>query len=155
MTVGRKSAVALLVLLAVSLSLPAIAYGVGLWNIDGRPVPENPSEYAPADLDAAWQRCGDRAPVSVVPLNPWGYTAKFFSGAARLEGSGQLAAWQIVRAHNHKHLPPGMRWWHLSGAALTIWVTRHWSGEQIAATLVRDNLCAVTPNKSLERTRER
>jgi hypothetical protein len=154
MVVGRKTVVALLGLLAVPLSVPAIAYRVDLFRIYGMPVPAVPADYAPVDLSAAWQRCGDRAPLTVVPLNPWGYTAKLLWGSPGFEGTGQLAAWQVVRNYNYKHLPPGMSGWHLSGAALTIWVTRHWSGEQIAATLVRDNLCAVTPNKSLERTRE-
>jgi hypothetical protein len=154
MAIGRKSVTALVVLLAVPLSVPALAYTVGLFKIDGRPVPASPSDYARADLEAAWLRCGDRSPLTVVPLNPWGYTAKLFWGTTGFEGSGQLAAWQVVRYYNYDHLPRGMSWWHLSGAALTIWVTRHWSGEQIAATLVRDNLCAVTPNNSLERTRE-
>jgi hypothetical protein len=80
--------------------------------------------------------------------------SKLFWGETRFAGAGQLAAWQIARAHNSDHPVGGMGWWHLSGAALTIWVTRHWSGEQIGATLVRDRLCAVMPNTSLERTRE-
>jgi hypothetical protein len=153
MTVGRNTIVSLLVLLAVPLSVPVIAYRVGLFNIAGRPVPADPAEYAPTDLDAAWQLCGDRAPLTVVPLNPWGYTAELLWGTPGFEEAGQLAAWQVVHDYNNKHLSRRMIWWHLSGAALTIWVTRHWSGEQIAATLVRDNLCAVTPNKSLELTR--
>jgi hypothetical protein len=139
---------------ALALSIPAIAYGVGLMKIEGRPVPADPTKYAPAELVAAWQRCRDRLPVSVVPLNPWGYTAKIFWGSPYFEQSGHLSAWHIVRAYNHKHLPGGMKWWHLSGASLTIWVTQNWSGDQIAATLVRDGLCAGTPNTSLERTRE-
>jgi hypothetical protein len=154
MSAGRKALIALLVVLAVPLSVPAIAYGVGLIKIEGRPVPANPTDYAPAELAAAWQRCRDQLPVSVVPLNPWGYTAMMFRGESRFVGNGQVAAWQIVRAHNSRHLPGGTGWWHLSGAALTIWVTRHWTGEQIAATLARDDLCVKTPNKSLERTRE-
>lgn len=43
-----------------------------------------------------------------------------------------LAAWQVASAHLLIHRrSTGMSWWHLSGAALTIWVTRNWSTEQI------------------------
>ena len=154
MSAGRKALVTLFVVSAVTLSVPAIAYGVGLMKIEGRPVPADPKKYAAGELAAAWQRCRDRPPVSVVPLNPWGYTAKFLWGSPYFEGSGQLSAWHIVRNYNSKHLPKGMKWWHLSGASLTIWVTQNWSGEQIAATLIRDGLCTETPNTSFERTRE-
>jgi hypothetical protein len=154
MSAGRKALVALAVVAAVALSIPAIAYGAGLMKIEGRPVPADPTKYAASELAAAWQRCRDQLPVSVVPLNPWGYTAKFLWGSPHFEGSGQLSAWHIVRIYNSKHLPEGMKWWHLSGASLTIWVTQNWSGDQIAATLIRDGLCGETPNTSFERTRE-
>jgi hypothetical protein len=155
MAAGRKALITLVTMVAVVLSIPAIAYAIGLSKIDGRPLPADPASYNAGELADAWKRCRDRPPVSVVPLNPWGYTAKVLWGDTGFDGQGQLAAWLIVRAYNHEHLPGGMTWWHLSGASLTIWVTRHWSGDQIAATLVRDGHCVETPNTSLERTRDR
>ena len=144
MSAGRKTLAALLVLSGAALSIPPIAYGVGLLKTEGRPLPADPKNYAPAELSAAWKRCHDRLPLVVVPLNPWGVTAGVLSGDGQFHGTGQYAAMQVARAHNYKHVSGGMGWWHLSGAALTIWVTRSWTGEQIAATLVRDQLCVVS-----------
>lgn len=154
MAAEHKALTALLVVSGVALSIPAIAYGVGLLKIEGRPVPADPGRYAPAELSAAWQRCHDRMPVAVVPLNPWGLTVGVLWGDGQFHGAGQYAAMQVARAHNYQHVRGGMGWWHLSGAALTIWVTRNWTGEQIAATLVRDGLCAATPDTSLKQTHE-
>jgi hypothetical protein len=151
MAVGRKVATALLVLAGVPLSIPAIGYGLGLFKIEGRPSPADPESYTPAELSAAWQRCHDRLPIAVVPLNPWGFATQFLLGDGQFHGTGQYAAMRVAQAHNHKHVSGGMGWWHLSGAALTIWVTRNWTAEQIAATLVRDEICARTPNNSRER----
>lgn len=141
MSVGRNTLAALLALSGVAFSIPAIVYGVGLLKIEGRPVPADPRNYSTAELSAAWQRCHDRLPVSVVPLNPWGVAAGFFWGDGQMHGAGQYAAMRVARAHNDQHVSGGMFWWHLSGGALTIWVTRNWTAEQIAATLVRDELC--------------
>jgi hypothetical protein len=45
-----------------------------------------------------------------------------------------LLAWVIARNYNGSHLKNRrMIFWHLSGAALTIWVSRNWTAEQIVA----------------------
>jgi hypothetical protein len=137
----RKILAAALAVVVGIASLPAIAYAIGLSKIDGRPTPADPTQFTAADLSANWIACREPASVQVVPLNPWGYTVRVLAGDTGFEGSGQLSAWLIARAYNVEHLPKGMKWWHLSGAALTIWVTRNWSAEQIAATLIRDQLC--------------
>ena len=108
MAVGSKTLVTLLALSGVMLSIPAIAYWVGLLKIEGRPLPADPRSYTPAELSAAWQRCYDRLPVAVVPLNPWGFTADFLWGDGQFHGVGQYAAMQVTRAYNYKHLSGGM-----------------------------------------------
>jgi hypothetical protein len=150
MGLRRKATALLISVLGVPLTIPAIAYGVGLLRVQGRPVPANPNDYSPEEIAAAWERCRDHLPVSVVPLNPWRYASNLFTGDAGFTGNGQLAAWHVVRAYNFEHSVGVRGWWQLSGAALTIWVTRNWSGEQIGATLVRDELCAVTTNLGVE-----
>jgi hypothetical protein len=140
-SVGRRTLTVFLATTAVVLAVPAVGYGVGLSRIDGKPTPADPSQYTNAQLQEKWRHCRESSSIAVEPLNPWGYTAKILWGTTDFTGNGELAAWLIAREHNGKHLKGGMAWWHLSGAALTIWVTRNWSAKEIAATLVRDNLC--------------
>jgi hypothetical protein len=51
------------------------------------------------------------------------------------------AIWLIVRQYNSSHLKDRrMGMWHLSGAALTIWLTQHWTTDEAvvgAATAAR------------------
>jgi hypothetical protein len=53
------------------------------------------------------------------------------------------AAWIVARSYNYSHLQHNQAlWWHLSGAALTIWITRNWTSDQIlsrAAELVKQH----------------
>ena len=44
----------------------------------------------------------------------------------------RLAAGYLISHQRHK----GMGWWHLSGAALTIWLSRHWTQEEILSAAV-------------------
>ena len=47
-------------------------------------------------------------------------------------------AWSVARSYNATHLDDRrMLWWHASGAALTIWLTRNWTQEQILAAAAR------------------
>jgi hypothetical protein len=42
--------------------------------------------------------------------------------------NGSSAVWLIARDYNYKHLKSRkMSYWRLSGAALTIWVSRNWT----------------------------
>jgi hypothetical protein len=155
MAAGRRTVSALLLVVGLVLSVPAVLYGIGLFKVHGRPIPADPARFSAAEISTAWGRCRETLPLTVSPLNPWGYTAKVLSGASDLDSAGAIAAWQVASVHNATNPVGNTGWWKLSGAALTIWITRQWSAEQIGATLVRDNLCRATPNKSLERTRER
>jgi len=44
-------------------------------------------------------------------------------------------AWVIARSHNAEHLG-NHQYWHLSGAALTIWLTRNWTPTELIAKAV-------------------
>jgi hypothetical protein len=137
----RKVGIASLVVVALALALPAIAYGIGLLMVNGRPTPADPSRYSSEAIGAAWQSCSEQMPVALAPLNPWSVAASIIWGDYRNRSAGETAAWQVARTHNAEHRVGGMWAWHLSGAALTIWITRNWSAEQIGATAIRDNLC--------------
>ena len=126
------------VLLATMLSVPTVApwliYWIGLSKIEGRP------EYAThtvtvEELDSLCKRLRISQPAQISPISPYSY---FLQGAG---GSASTRiAWIIARSHNVEHLG-GRRYWHLSGAALTIWLTRNWTPtELIARAIELENL---------------
>jgi hypothetical protein len=57
--------------------------------------------------------------------------------------NGLNAASFVALHYNARHLKNRRStWWHLSGAALTIWIARHWTSDQVlsaAAVLVRQS----------------
>jgi hypothetical protein len=80
--------------------------------------------------------------VALRVLNPWTYAVSLVTDDADLSSDdGSAAAWVIARNYNSNHLKDRrMTFWHLSGDALTIWVSRHWPAEQIvtaAAAITR------------------
>ena len=131
----------IVVLLAVGLSLPGLVYVAGLLKVNGRPTPADSNLFSQDAITSAWLKCQEKAPISVQPINPWGFTGRFLFGDPLRRDSGERAAWRIASTHNAANHVVGGLWWHTSGVALTIWITRHWSADQIGATLVRDNLC--------------
>ncbi len=124
---------AILIILAL---LPGIIYFAGLFNIDGRPDFAQTCQLNSAQKLAVWREIGEKSPyengIAVRPMNPWMFVAQFHSATLRKPHAGERAAWFIARNHNMTHLGNRrMAWWHVSGAALTIWLTRHWTAEQL------------------------
>src|SRR5690606_19789629 len=100
-----------------------------------------PAQFGPDTIAAAWLQCREETPIRVSPTKPWRFVGKFLFRNFIGTSPGEHAAWRIASAHNFAHPVGNATSWHTSGAALTIWITRHWSAEQIGATLVRDGLC--------------
>lgn len=98
------------------IALPWVLYGVGLSFISGRPVaPTNISE--------------NNNKVNLTPYHV--IYSLITSSGAYLENNSKMA-WNIARSYNQNNLEKKkMSYWHLSGAALTIWITRNWSTSQI------------------------
>jgi hypothetical protein len=134
-TVLRKIIVALVssvVLLAVG--LPLSLYWMGLGNIEGRPQPIASTDIV-ADTTLLQQKFRSPSPIVVQVLNPWTFLGSLRASAVIERDAGASAVWVVVRSYNSTHLRKRkMTWWHLSGAALTIWVTRHWTPDQIVAS---------------------
>jgi len=109
--------------------VPLGAYGLGLYGIEAMPQP--PTTIAASSAQAAvWRSARGVGPAVVPRLNP--YTYWHLSTGGGNEKAGLLVAWGVAAEHLKEHRRyKGMHWWHLSGAALTIWLTRHWSVEQI------------------------
>lgn len=109
--------------------VPMALYWAGLNAIDTLPTP--PSELATAEQQSeAWQRVRGRGQPDVRAQTPYSYLFDFAANAE--QDPGKLAAWHVASNHLLTHQrKPGMFWWHLSGAALTIWITRNWTTAQI------------------------
>jgi hypothetical protein len=85
-----------------------------------------------------------QGPITIDALNPW----TFFVDAFRVvpmfpsqRARSVRAVGIIVVNYNSNHLRNHrMIWWHLAEMSLTIWVTRHWTTDEIvtaAAALAR------------------
>ena len=119
----------LIAIVVVLVGGPWAIYGLGLHGTVGRPEPPT-ALAAPERQLAVWQLAKGTAEPKPVSLNPYNYlqlAAK--PGPSR---PALLVAWWVASDYNISHQRyPGMGWWHLSGAALTIWLSRNWSIEQL------------------------
>jgi hypothetical protein len=114
--------------------LPLSLYWSGLANVEGRPQPTTSKDIA-ADRALLQEKFRSSSPIVVPVLNPWSYLWSLHSVDVKATDVGASAVWVVVRTYNYTHLRERrMSWWHLSGAALTIWVTRHWTPDQIVAS---------------------
>ena len=141
MHTARRAFLSLLAVVALVALTPGIIYAVGLFKVHGRPTPADPNAFDSHVLAATWAACREAPPLVVQPLNPWGVATQFALASPSHTSPGERAAWRIASSHNSANPVGGNLWWHTSGAALTIWVTRNWSADQITATLARDGLC--------------
>lgn len=130
-----------LVLVALPAALPGFVYIAGLAKVHDRPVPADPGLFGQEAIAAAWRQCRETPLLAVQATNPWSIAGRFLFGDPLRTVPGERSAWRIASAHNASHPVGGSLWWHISGSALAIWITRHWSAEQIGATLARDGLC--------------
>jgi hypothetical protein len=113
------------------LGLPFALYSLGLNGVDGRP--QKPPHLASAEQKTAvWKRAGGSGVPNVGRDNPYSYAASMFSAQGPRTPPGPLVTWWVAREYlvNHKRYE-GMGWWHLSGASLTIWLSRNWTSDEI------------------------
>lgn len=120
---------------ALLLLSPWLIYEEALLSIEGRPA--KPQRLASAEEQAAvWKLAKGAGPLHVERLNPYGYAWRLASTPlGRPDPSETLAYWvsrEYIWAQPERR---GMGRWHLSNAALTIWLTRHWSAEEMASFL--------------------
>lgn len=122
---------ALLAALLAMLS-PWLLYEIGLSRFDA--MPARPSRTATAEQQAwVWMQARGSGMPSVDPMSPYGYVLRLLAGDGRAQPGETIAYW-VAREHNWRQPSRrSMAWWHLSNAALAIWLTRHWSAEDIAS----------------------
>ena len=125
--------VLVITVLAVIGTGPWVLYAVALAKIGGRPSHAARAPPAPEDVEALWRNLRIEQPTEIRPLSPYSYIWAFVSGGPRsLEPEARIA-WPIAASHNADHLADRSVWWHISGAALLIWLTRNWTMEELIA----------------------
>ena len=132
-------------LLAGASIAPWLAYWIGLTKIEGRPVRpvRDVRDVTAEELDRFCKQLRISQPCQVDQLSPYSYLLHLLHSLQGDRGSaGPRIAWIVARSHNAKHLDD-RRYWHLSGAALIIWLTRNWtSSELIARAIELENSAA-------------
>lgn len=117
--------------LGLCLLAPWLAYEIALARLPG--LPERPQQLAtPQQQDQVWRQAGGEGELAVQALNPYGFVVALVV-RDRVRPGEDLAAW-VAREHL-RALPRegGMLRWHVSNAALTVWLTRHWSAAELAS----------------------
>jgi hypothetical protein len=139
--VRRTLSACLLAVLLLVFTLPIALYEIGLSNIEGRPIPPTQNNDLSIDTTYLQQAFHKREPLSIRVFNPWSYAANVLRNTDPILDDGSIAAWVIARDYNGDHLKNRrMTLWHISGGALTIWISRHWTSAQIvtaAASITR------------------
>ena len=116
---------------SIALASPLALYGLGLSGVDGRP--QKPSRLvSKTQQELVWKRArGDGAP-RIDTMNPYALTIKLLAAPEARTPPGQLVTWWVASGYLLEHQRyKGMGWWHLSGAALAIWLSRNWTSEEI------------------------
>jgi hypothetical protein len=139
--IGKFAIACLAVVLLAALSLPLGVYWFGLSNISGRPERLARTANIAADTALLQQEFGSAAPVAVHAQDPWSFTASLAmdvlldKSAKDLHlDNGSRAIWLVASDYNIRHLKSrrGLRW-HISGVALSIWLSRNWTTEEVIA----------------------
>jgi hypothetical protein len=110
-------------------------YGIGLAKVDGRPLHTSQTVVTPEDAEALWRRLSIPQPVRLDPVSPYPYVQALVFGDQKILGPSSRIAGIIVSSCKIGHLTDH-RAWHLSGAALTVWLTRNWTPNELVAKAV-------------------
>ena len=128
---------------------PWAIYWFGLSRIEGRPIASTHT-VAAEQIDSLFKRLRISQPVQIYPTSPYSY---FLQGVH--PSSSTRIAWIIARSYNAEHLSDrGMLYWHLSGAALTIWLTRNWTPVELIAKAIELDTPMAASGISRQRVRE-
>jgi hypothetical protein len=128
----RIASIAICATLATVISGPWIVYRLALNQIVGRP--SHASEGAPTAeaAETLWRKLRNPMPIRVEPLSPYRYLWALACGEESALPPGTRLAWMVAKSHNTKNLKD-RRLWHPAGAALTIWLTRNWTTDELIA----------------------
>lgn len=127
----KKIIIILAVIIFIIAMAPWLLYGIGLYNVSGRP------EYASTKITneeakIIWKELRETGPIHVEQISPWEYALLFFKKKPLNNYPGMNSAWFVVRDFNLNRIEnKRIGFWHLSGASMTIWLTRNWTTNEI------------------------
>jgi hypothetical protein len=125
--IGLITALSVLALLS-----PWLLYEAGLLNVVGRPSMSPVKKIAKTDAIAIWSELKESGPIRIERMTPYSYVKSLIKEEPM--SSGANTAWYVARDYNTSNLRNKKAiWWHVSGAAMTIWLTRHWSADELLA----------------------
>lgn len=144
----RKLLIVLLLLAAFFAALPWAAYWMGMDNMDARPIPPVAISYQDDQARAVWQERKEALPITLQAITPWHFYALIWCSrhdeniedflSCGTAYPGLRATAYVAKRHLDEHLiQRGLLWRYMSRAALTIWMSRNWSAEQVVAALIR------------------
>ena len=138
----RTTMVAVGAVVVIVASAPMIAYWSGLAMLPGYPVKPEPLESVGARELAVWGEYSGHAMLGVRPVNPYEFAILLSCApidACLAQHPGLAVASHVAQAYLRGQPPTRAAWWHLQSAALSVWLTRHWTAEQLLAYLVRSD----------------
>ena len=116
--------------LVIAILGPWALYWLALSQIDGRPSHASNSVFTAEEAETLSRRLREAFPVHVERLTPYSYV---WAGAHGHTLPGTQLAWLVAKSYNLENLPHRSGWWHPSGAALIIWLTRNWTVDELIA----------------------
>jgi hypothetical protein len=139
---------ALLLLVAIVVAIPAGAYWAGMDNALGKPIPPDAVRYSETQAREVWVERELASRIAVRRVTPWHFYHLIWCSRndAHIEDylscgdeyPGLRAAGYVAKRFLAGHLKEdGLMWRYLSRTALTIWITRNWSEQELVAELIR------------------
>jgi hypothetical protein len=128
--VRRIAGATIFTALVVMILGPWALYWFALTRVVGRPAHALQATFAAEEAEALGRKLGEPLPIKVEPLSPYSYPWAILTGH-RLPRGSNLAE-MVAMSHNVKNFQ-GHGWWHFSAAALTIWLTRNWTTDELIA----------------------
>ena len=123
------------VLVGAAVAAAGLPWVLYLWALSTvGPLPGPPRSgppLSPQELTCIWTQAKEEGPPRLEPLNPWTY----FLIPLRTErpSSGSRLAALVARTHLAQSLRPVEQYeHHIRSAALTIWLTRKWTLDELA-----------------------
>ena len=116
---------------SIVLAAPLALYGAGLSGVEGRP--QKPLRLASAaQQELVWRRARGEGAPRIETMNPYSLALRLLAAPEARTPPGELLTWWVASSYllEHKRYK-GMGWWHLSGAALAIWLSPNWTSEEI------------------------
>jgi hypothetical protein len=113
------------------LVFPFALYKLGLSGIED--LPQKPLQLASKEQQAlVWKRARGEGVPRIEAMNPYSFAIRLLAETDVRPPPDQLILWWVASDYLREHRRhKSMGWWHLSGVALTIWLSRNWTSEEV------------------------